>query len=195
MLRKVCIKCSRLLVVLLMLATYGCGYQLQAPLLQDNQVQDNQVQDNQLRSSLQPIYIDAKSAWSVALQRKLAAQGVKLTAQRQNAASILRLHEAQRYNRSVSVSADGRDAEYLQGIQAVLSWYAGEHRLIDQAPLQLEQTQLANPARRAAQQRESELIEKELIDALAARVLQHMRYAQVAAEAKAKAAAQDSSGE
>ena len=166
------ILCGISLAALALVWLAGCGYQLQRPLLASTSVQAN----------YQPVFVDAQAAWAVALQRELMANDVRVTTQRNAAASVIRLVATPQPSRSLSVSADGRDAEILRSVTASLNWHSGSRTLLPDTDLRAEHTQVANPARRAAQQRESELIDSELMRALMAKVLQQLRYAQTDAQ-------------
>ena len=141
----------------------GCGYQLQQPLLTE--------------AALQPIYINAQTQWKVSLTRQLMANNIKVTKNRNTAGSVITLQQVERSNRSLSVSAEGRDAERLRSVNVQLAWISKQGTLIAPVILSAEREQLTNPEQRAAQQRESELVDNELTQMITTQTLQLIRYA------------------
>ena len=150
--------------ILATLIISGCGYQLQQPLVAE--------------VALQPIYIDAQTQWKVSLTRQLMANNITVTKNRNAAGSVITLQQVDRSNRSLSVSAEGRDAERLRSVNVQLAWVSKQRTLIAPVLLSAEREQLTNPEQRAAQQRESELVDNELTQMITAQALQLIRYAQ-----------------
>ena len=155
---------SHAVFILATLIISGCGYQLQQPLVAE--------------AALQPIYIDAQTQLKVSLTRQLRANNITVTKNRNAAGSVITLQQVDRSNRSLSVSAEGRDAERLRSVNVQLAWVSKQRTLITPVLLSAEREQLTNPEQRAAQQRESELVDNELTQMITAQALQLIRYAQ-----------------
>ncbi len=164
------------IVILATLIISGCGYQLQQPLLAE--------------ATLQPIYIDAQTQWKVSLTRQLMANNITVTKNRNIAGSVITLQQVDRSNRSLSVSAEGRDAERLRSVNVQLAWISKQQTLIAPVILSAEREQLTNPEQRAAQQRESELVDNELTQMITTKTLQLIRYAQHSESNKAALSSQ-----
>ncbi|MGB5324210.1 MAG: hypothetical protein WBN40_02135 [Pseudomonadales bacterium] len=151
---------TRVLVCAIALA--GCGYQLQKPLL--------------LQQGWQPLFLDADINLQRVLRNELAKSNIAITRSRKQAGSVLTLRASDIAVRGISISFDGRDAELLRSIDAELAWRDASGQALAQAQLHSEQTQLASPERRAAQQREAarldELLREKLVQQAIA-LLQH----------------------
>lgn len=132
---------------LLILLVASCGYQLQKPLIIDDE--------------LQPIYISGDLLLSRALKRKLQEQQIVIANYTSNARSFIRIQLIKQDERELSVSHDGRTAEFIRRISAQLEWRSGEIRLLE-VPIHVQVIQSSNPDNQAAQQAEADLLTNEL---------------------------------
>ncbi|MBT8150032.1 MAG: hypothetical protein KJO62_01430 [Gammaproteobacteria bacterium] len=148
--------------VLLLGLVSGCGFQLQKPLV--------------LNESWQPIFIDASGELRRALQRELLENNLSITRNRKNAGSTLALSAKPIETRSLSISFDGRDAEILRSLDTEMEWRDANGRLLANTGLSAEQSQLASPAQRAAQQREADALDQLLRADIAKQALAILRH-------------------
>ncbi|NNC55567.1 MAG: hypothetical protein HKO07_07590 [Pseudomonadales bacterium] len=140
----------------------ACGYHLQQPL--------------SMQSSWQPIYVDASGELRRALQSELLENNLALTSKRKNAGSTLSLNAQPIKTRGLSISFDGRDAEILRSLQTQLYWRDKKGHSLADISLYAEQSQLASPGQRAAQQREADALDQLLREDIARQVIEILRY-------------------
>ena len=160
------IKATMITVITLLLT--ACGYQLQKPIVLDD--------------NTQPVYVDGDRLISIALQQQLRSNSIALANNASSAKSIITVALINNKSRSYSVSADARDAESLRSMAASIEWHRiaatenSERTLIQKTVVNAEVVQIQNPDNVAAQNSEGEILVRELRERLVEKMISLIRY-------------------
>lgn len=160
------IKATMIAVITLLLT--ACGYQLQKPIILDD--------------NTQPVYVDGDRLISIALKQQLRSNSIAIVSNASSAKSIITVALIDNDSRSYSVSADARDAESLRSMAASIEWHRIaaseniERTLIQKTVVNAEVVQTQNPDNVAAQNSEGEILIRELRERLVEKMISLIRY-------------------
>ena len=146
----------------------ACGYQLQKPIILDD--------------NTQPVYVDGDRLISIVLKQQLRSNSIATVSNASSAKSIIKVALIDNDSRSYSVSANARDAESLRSMAASIEWHRIaaseniERTLIQKTIVNAEVVQTQNPDNVAAQNSEGEILIRELRERLVEKMINLIRY-------------------
>ncbi|MBT5292104.1 MAG: hypothetical protein HOO01_00230 [Cellvibrionales bacterium] len=156
------------MIAVITLLLTACGYQLQKPIILDD--------------NTQPVYVDGDRLISIALKQQLRSNSIAIVSNASSAKSIITVALIDNDSRSYSVSADARDAESLRSMAASIEWHRIaaseniERTLIQKTVVNAEVVQTQNPDNVAAQNSEGEILIRELRERLVEKMISLIRY-------------------
>jgi len=157
-----------IMIAVITLLLTACGYQLQKPIILDD--------------NTQPVYVDGDRLISIALKQQLRSNSIAIVSNASSAKSIITVALIDNDSRSYSVSADARDAESLRSMAASIEWHRIaaseniERTLIQKTVVNAEVVQTQNPDNVAAQNSEGEILIRELRERLVEKMISLIRY-------------------
>ena len=157
-----------IIIAVITLLLTACGYQLQKPIILDD--------------NTQPVYVDGDRLISIALKQQLRSNSIATVSNASSAKSIITVALIDNDSRSYSVSADARDAESLRSMAASIEWHRIaaseniERTLIQKTVVNAEVVQTQNPDNVAAQNSEGEILIRELRERLVEKMISLIRY-------------------
>ena len=156
------------MIAVITLLLTACGYQLQKPIILDD--------------NTQPVYVDGDRLISIALKQQLRSNSIAIVSNASSAKSIITVALIDNDSRSYSVSANARDAESLRSMAASIEWHRIaaseniERTLIQKTVVNAEVVQTQNPDNVAAQNSEGEILIRELRERLVEKMISLIRY-------------------
>lgn len=150
-----------LFVLLSLLIIQSCGYQLQKPLVIDDQYQ--------------PVFVPGNNELSFALRSNLESQGITTTSSSNNAGSTAELTSNSIDARGITLAQDGLIAETQLFKSGLFKWYSSNEVFVEQTELSSERIQTINADTPNAMKKESQTIIKNINNALARQAIQLMK--------------------